>query len=165
MSNLYKTPESELSAGSGHLDEILATKWSRLFAALLDGILGFVVALPFWWLSGGWEYISQGQEPPITFTLLGGLYGFITFIIVHGYFLKNSGQTIGKKALGIKITNMDGELVNMGTMLGKRYLPLSLAGIIPLIGQFLVLIDLLFIFRKNRRCVHDLIAGTQVIKC
>jgi hypothetical protein len=31
------------------------------------------------------------------------------------------------------------------------------------VGTFLVLVDVLFIFRKDRRCVHDHIAGTRVV--
>jgi uncharacterized RDD family membrane protein YckC len=31
-------------------------------------------------------------------------------------------------------------------------------------GAILYLIDVLFIFRDNRRCLHDLLAGTKVIQ-
>lgn len=34
---------------------------------------------------------------------------------------------------------------------------------IPVIGQYISILNYLFVFRKNRRCLHDLIAGTQVI--
>jgi uncharacterized RDD family membrane protein YckC len=36
----------------------------------------------------------------------------------------------------------------------------TLIGIIPLFG----LVDILFIFREDKRCIHDLIAGTRVIQ-
>jgi hypothetical protein len=32
------------------------------------------------------------------------------------------------------------------------------------VGQVLPAIDVLFIFRTNRRCVNDLIAGTKVLR-
>jgi len=35
---------------------------------------------------------------------------------------------------------------------------------IPVVGSFFVLIDTLLVFRADRRCVHDLIAGTKVVK-
>ena len=34
---------------------------------------------------------------------------------------------------------------------------------IPVIGSFLGLLDVLFIFRQDRRCLHDMVAGTEVI--
>jgi uncharacterized RDD family membrane protein YckC len=36
--------------------------------------------------------------------------------------------------------------------------------LIPVIGGFLPLVDVLFIFRHDRRCIHDLLAGTNVVK-
>jgi uncharacterized RDD family membrane protein YckC len=35
---------------------------------------------------------------------------------------------------------------------------------IPLIGGIFWIVDTCFIFREDRRCLHDLIAGTRVIK-
>jgi hypothetical protein len=37
-------------------------------------------------------------------------------------------------------------------------------GLIPLAGSLLRLADVLFIFRANRKCLHDDTAGTLVIK-
>ncbi|MEA2700447.1 MAG: hypothetical protein QOI66_4718, partial [Myxococcales bacterium] len=34
---------------------------------------------------------------------------------------------------------------------------------IPYLGGLYALVDALFIFRDDRRCIHDLIAGTRVI--
>jgi len=36
----------------------------------------------------------------------------------------------------------------------------GLLGLIPLYG----LVDILFIFRSDRRCIHDMIAGTQIVE-
>lgn len=43
-------------------------------------------------------------------------------------------------------------------------LPVYAIGSIPFLAALPSLIDVLFIFRKDRRCVHDLIAGTQVMR-
>jgi uncharacterized RDD family membrane protein YckC len=92
------------------------------------------------------------------------LYGFIAFLVVHGYLLKKSGQTVGKKLLGTKITDLEGNLPDFTTLIVKRYLPVSVVSIVPMIGPLLSLIDIVFIFRQDRRCVHDLIAGTKVVE-
>ena len=167
MNNPYQTPESVVSQESdqdGILEAELASRWTRLFAAIIDSIIGFALAIPFWMGTGLLDMIMSGKEPPYEYTLMGATYGFVLFFIAHGYFLAKNGQTIGKKLLGIKITDLDGRLLNLSPMMIKRYLPISVAGVIPLAGQFLVIIDVLFIFRKDKRCVHDLIAGTKVVK-
>jgi uncharacterized RDD family membrane protein YckC len=48
-------------------------------------------------------------------------------------------------------------------LLGLRYVLVMLVAVIPFIGGLLGVIDFLFIFREDRRCVHDLIAGTKVV--
>ena len=40
---------------------------------------------------------------------------------------------------------------------------MTLIGIFPAIGGIIQLVDILFIFRDDRKCIHDLIAGTVVI--
>jgi len=44
-----------------------------------------------------------------------------------------------------------------------RYIPIWIVGLIPGVGIALTILDALFIFRDDRRCIHDLIAGTKVI--
>ncbi len=41
-------------------------------------------------------------------------------------------------------------------------LPLSLCAHIPMVGPLINLVNPLFIFGKERRCLHDYIAKTQV---
>ena len=38
------------------------------------------------------------------------------------------------------------------------------ASMVPMLGGFASLVDALCIFREDRRCIHDLIAGTRVIE-
>jgi uncharacterized RDD family membrane protein YckC len=49
-------------------------------------------------------------------------------------------------------------------LLGLRYLPVQLITNVPLAGPVLNLVNVLMIFRGDRRCGHDLIAGTRVVK-
>lgn len=86
---------------------------------------------------------------------------FLAVFVVQAIFLTRDGQTLGKKALGIRIVRQDtrkngGFVTNvlLRTMLN------GLLGAVPLYG----LLDMVFIFRDDRRCIHDLIAGTIVVK-
>jgi uncharacterized RDD family membrane protein YckC len=74
------------------------------------------------------------------------------------------GQTIGKKIVGIRIVDLDNNVPALAKILGLRYLPTRAAALIPIMGSIYSLVDALFIFFPNRRCLHDLIAGTKVVK-
>jgi uncharacterized RDD family membrane protein YckC len=37
-------------------------------------------------------------------------------------------------------------------------------GVLPFVGPLLSIVNVLLIFRDDRRCGHDLIAGTRVVK-
>ena len=94
----------------------------------------------------------------------GGLLGFLGFVLLHGYYLKIGGQTIGKKIVGIRIADLDNNIPTLAKILGLRYLPIQVVALIPIVGVLCTLADVLFIFRQDRRCIHDLIAGTRVVK-
>ena len=49
------------------------------------------------------------------------------------------------------------------TLIGLRYLPFWVVGQVWVIGPILSLANPLFIFREDRRCLHDLLAGTKVV--
>ncbi|MCI0409163.1 MAG: RDD family protein [Acidobacteria bacterium] len=72
------------------------------------------------------------------------------------------GQTIGKRVMHIRIVNYDdGQTAGPGRTIWKRTILNGLLGnFIPLYG----LIDPLFIFGAERRCLHDYIAGTKVVE-
>ncbi|GGW84110.1 hypothetical protein GCM10007391_17260 [Alteromonas halophila] len=74
-------------------------------------------------------------------------------------------QTVGKHFMSIRIENLDGTQATLATILLKRMLPMQIVSLIPGIGQILVgFVDPLFIFTKQRRCVHDYIANTRVTR-
>ncbi len=162
--NPYLAPEASLTVEADASVIELATRWQRFWAAILDAIIGAVCILPLMFAFGFFSYAMSGGEPPFLIMVGFTALSFGVFALVHGYFLKRDGQTIGKKALGIKIVDLDNQVAPLQRVLLLRYLPLYAVGLIPILGQFLPLIDVLFIFGEDRRCVHDMIAGTKVIK-
>ncbi len=167
MTNPYQTPEAELTDGNDRNDQqdVLAKRSSRLVAAIIDGMIGMIIAIPFWLVSGAWDFVSSGVGLPFNYALAAAAYGFVGFTLVHFYFLNKNGQTVGKMLLRIRIIGINDQLYGAPPLLLKRYLPITVVSLIPVVGQLLILIDTLFIFRKDRRCVHDLIAGTKVVSC
>jgi uncharacterized RDD family membrane protein YckC len=83
-----------------------------------------------------------------------------------GDFLEGTrGQTIGKRIIGIRIVTFpDGRNPGGVKAILLRAIVNGLIAAIPLVGNVYSLVDICFIFRDDRRCIHDLIAGTQVIK-
>lgn len=91
------------------------------------------------------------------------MFPFVTFFALHGYLLSRYGQTLGKRMLGIAIVTLDNRVPEFFPLIAQRYLTQWLAGMVPVIGILLRLIDVLAIVRPDRRCIHDHIAKTKVI--
>ena len=95
----------------------------------------------------------------------------ITYLVLNGYLLATRGQSIGKWLLGIQIVDADtNELLSIRRIVMQRVIPVFLLPVpgivtgIPPIGILLVLIDIAPIFREEPRCVHDMLAGSKVIR-
>jgi len=85
-------------------------------------------------------------------------------LAINAYLLAKDGQTVGKKLVGTRIVaNADEQILSFGRVFGLRYPPLSLISQIRLVGSLFCLVNVLFIFRKDKRCIHDLIAGSKVV--
>jgi len=92
------------------------------------------------------------------------LGGMTLFLLLNGYLLATAGQTIGKRLVGTRIVNVSDERIpKFLTLVGARYGSTWLIGLIPGVGNLYGFVDALFVFRNDRRCLHDWIAGTKVI--
>lgn len=88
---------------------------------------------------------------------------FIIFFVLHGFLLQQYGQTIGKRIMGIAIVTMDNQKPAFFMLIVQRYLSQWVMGMVPVIGILLRLVDILAIYRPDRRCIHDHLAKTKVI--
>ena len=92
--------------------------------------------------------------------------GFVVFADRAGLAAGDqSAQTWGKKVLGIRIAHLDGTQPTLGHAPAQA-LPARAGRRDPAGARHSsrAIVDVLFIFRGDRRCVHDLIAGTQVVE-
>ena len=92
------------------------------------------------------------------------LLALAALIVWNCVWLHRYGQTVGKRALHIRIVRASGEPASLGRIFALRYLPMMILGAIPLLGPLVTLTDILLIFRDNRLCLHDHIADTRVVK-
>ena len=170
----------------------LADRGTRLLARIIDTGLVFAALAPglIWFFSslanlpdthgdtttnveGHTEYVdashaSEHAEAAATADMLGGLGGamllsallVLVLIVVQTVLLSSHGQTLGKRWLKIRIVRVNGEPAGFAHAVLLR---IVLMGLINALVGIVSLIDPLFIFREDRRCLHDLIADTTVI--
>ncbi|ROU06780.1 RDD family protein [Lysobacter enzymogenes] len=163
--NPYQSPQSPLIAPSGGEQE-LADRGIRLVAAIIDGVILMVLLVPLMFIGGYMEAVMQaaqtGQQP-YGLQIAWGVGALLLFFAVQYLPLSQNGQTWGKKVMKIKIVDQDGNKPDLVTLMGKRYLFQNGIGLIPCLGGLISLVDILMIFRQDRRCLHDQIAGTRVV--
>ena len=161
--NPYQTPSSEPTAEPNDSNATLASRWKRLFGALIDTLVQVAIVGPFLYFSGAWnEMIQQGGTLSLEETLTWFIIGEVAFLAAQGYLLFNRQQTVGKWLLNMKITGIVDSKVPAGKLFGIRYFLMHVLAQIPG-ANLLLMADPLLIFRKDKRCLHDLLAGTQVV--
>lgn len=168
MENPYAPPAADPATGSALLPaHELATLGDRFAASLVDGLINLAVIMALIYLLIGigvfanfGDYANSGLVVEIAMVAVS--YG--TFLAIHSKFMRATGQTVGKRLMKIRVVTMDGGLPDFGDQAFKRYGFMHLVSAVPLVGSILSLVNILFIFRADRRCIHDLLANTRVVK-
>lgn len=159
-------------------DTELAGRDARLGAFLLDYVLGILATLPGMLMMGPIFFsllrqAAAGHEPDLSTVDMAGfgaglvvmLLGGLVLMVVQVVLLSTRGQTIGKRLLGIRVVLYagGGPAGFLHAWLLRNVVPF-LIQLIPWIGFAFWIVDVCFIFTAERRCLHDLIAGTKVVK-
>ncbi|MGH9460710.1 MAG: RDD family protein, partial [Vicinamibacteria bacterium] len=93
--------------------------------------------------------------------LLGFIIGPAILAVYTIHILIRDGQTLGKKAMKIRIVNYDdGGNPGFNRVIVMRGIVNGILSSIP----FYAFVDVLFIFGSEQRCLHDLIAKTKVVQ-
>ncbi len=139
--------------------------WRRVLAYVIDTIIltlvGGIISSLFLGSAAGLTSLTPSADQ--TTLLTGAMIGVqsISFVINWLYFaiLESSSMqgTLGKKALGMIVTDLDGQRIGFGRATG-RYFAKFLSAIILLIGFIMVA------FTERKQGLHDLIAGMLVYK-
>ena len=163
--NPYAPPQAEVRDAPHPADAPgnLASRKLRFTGSIVDALASAVIGVPVIVFSGYWDRALAGE---VSFgdTLLVTLGGMTLFLLLNGYLLATAGQTIGKRLVGTRIVNVSDERIpKFLTLVGARYGSTWLIGLIPGVGNLYGFVDALFVFRNDRRCLHDWIAGTKVI--
>lgn len=135
------------NAISSHINDGRVSILIRLFAKLIDCMLLITACL-----------MSTSDLEPIR--VIGSLSIFV-ILIVQLTLLYSLGQTIGKKICKIKIVSIKTRR-NGGFI--RNCLIRSLLNTILYGTVIYGIVDVLCILREDRRCIHDFIAGTKVVR-
>ena len=162
-------------------ETLLAERSQRFYAFVIDSLFSFSISFLI----------------PIIFSILSfnsnfllALFSFFIVVSIQGYLLINTGQSIGKRLMKIRIV----DAVTLGipsirkVFLIRYVLVCQIPNLLSLfliqeedlmlnspsdfsspenlisLVAFLVLAQTLLIFKTDRRCGHDLISGTIVEK-
>jgi uncharacterized RDD family membrane protein YckC len=136
---------------------VLASRGRRLAGALLDGLIALLFCAAIF-ISFSVSLTSLSEVEKASWMVLP------VYMLVQGYLLATRGQSLAKMILGTRIVRPDGSPVGAVRIVGLRFVLPTLINMIPVIGGILSLVDSLMIFRDSRRCLHDDIADTIVVK-
>ncbi len=172
--NPYAPPQAEVRdpAAAAPAKGTLATRGLRLAGAMVDAAASALFVVPFLLFTGDWTAASSGDLSYGTIAFVG----FAAFTAMHGYLLATRGQTIGKWLVGTRIVRADNDAVpTLARTLGLRYGTLAI-GVVATFAALVLngailhaftlfgVIDIALVFRRDRQCLHDLIAGTKVVE-
>ncbi len=162
--NPYQPPSPGVAyvmdLGSRPNELVLADVGTRFVGAMIDGLLYIPVVIPGFLLQA-----TLGDSGDLAPLALGSmLVGILGLAVVQWYMIATSGQSIAKRWLGMRIVRLDGSTVNFVHGVVLRSWVMGFLTNIPMLGAIVALVDGLMIFGNDRRCLHDRIADTTVIK-
>jgi uncharacterized RDD family membrane protein YckC len=166
-------PAYPLAPAAEALPSPYAGFWLRTVAYIIDSIvLGvifgvlFLIGIAFIGV-GSVESMARGMrngdaEPPVAFILmlaLISLLGLVASWIYHAYLESSPNQgTLGKMALGLIVTDLQGRRITFGHATG-RFFAKIVTSLIPLgIGYMMAG------FTEKKQALHDMIAATLVLR-
>jgi uncharacterized RDD family membrane protein YckC len=165
--NPYASPSADVETVPDATQFRLGGRGERLVAVLIDSLLVGLLTVPAMFLSGAWQQVMQdamqGVKPGWDFRLIWGAAGLLAYALVQAYPLHLWGQSWGKRVLKLKIVDLHGRKPDLVRLLLVRYASTRVLALVPFAGKLYGFIDPLFIFREDKRCIHDHIAGTRVV--
>ncbi len=168
LENPYQTPAAAVAdLPYGEVLEA-ADRSTRLAAVILDGLIGggLVGLLAAIAIPAVLTARRNGGDGGVVLMLLPLLFflGLIGIFVWNLVWLHKYGQTVGKRIMKVRIVRNDASRAGLSRTFLLRMLVPGFIGAIPFVGPLFTLVDICFIFRDDRRCLHDLVADTVVVK-
>jgi uncharacterized RDD family membrane protein YckC len=136
--------------------------WMRFVAAVIDGILVELVVLPVGAVVGaviglaGSAVDMPGIGIHMVSLIISGAVGVLASWIYEAAMESSSKQaTVGKMALGLKVTDLEGRRISFARASGRHFAK-YISGLTLLIGYIMAG------FTERKQALHDMIVGTLV---
>jgi len=161
---------------------VLASRWRRLGGLLLDllifAVVSWVIDIAVFavfsysaanWMTQLQDLVASRDAARLmamwsSFFLVSLVFSFGKFLLLNGYLLATRGQTVAKLILGMRIVRPDGSAASPMRTIGLRALLYGLISLVPVLGWAFWFVNPFFIFRASRRCLHDELADTIVVR-
>jgi uncharacterized RDD family membrane protein YckC len=149
-----------------------ASRLARLAATFIDGLIFGIPFIPSYVLAGH-TLLHQGRISGVDAWMALAATGIMfnlalvadcVLVGLAAVLVHRNGQSIGKALLGIKVVRSDGGRATLGRIFWLRYFFNTCLTVIPFVGGLYALVDVLMIFGAERRCCHDHIADTIVVR-
>lgn len=143
--------------------------WERFAAAFIDGIIVWIAMkiISLALFTTPQLDINESENPGEIWSALGQFYlemvpSMIVSLVINwlyfAYMESSENQaTIGKMALNLKVTDLRGERISFGRATG-RFFSKYVSSLTLLIGYIMAA------FTERKQALHDMIAGTLVMK-
>ena len=136
--------------------------WKRTAAWVIDSVLYTLISYALGFTLGillavtvGTGTNTSGQD--LLLGLLGSLLSIACYIIYYAWSESSAWQaTIGKKLMGLKVTDIYGQRISFWRSLGRN-VGMIVSSFILMIGYFMC------IWTKKKQCLHDKMAGCLVV--
>lgn len=125
--------------------------WRRFLASIIDaiitgiagGILGFIFGI----------FLGSSKETEDIMNVLGLILGWLYFAIMES---SEYQGTLGKMAIGMKVTDLEGNRISFARATGRHFGKI-ISAIILLIGFIMAG------FTEKKQSLHDMMAGCLVV--
>ena len=147
MFEQYQTPE-------------YATFWHRLAAYLIDWVLAMMIFCPIGVAMGAASALAgqDAEEINVAVQAISNLVSLVVTWLYYALMESSSWQgTVGKRVLGIKVTDLNGDRITFGRATGRHFGKI-ISSLICLVGFIMVA------FTERKQGLHDMMAGTLVLQ-
>ena len=164
--NPYQAPNSDLGDQTGqHEPEYptdFAPLWRRGCAFAIDAAI--VTACFATLILLGQHLAPDFVEDHLEWSATLAYFAAVAIhIVINLPGWARNGQSLGKRAMGIRIVRKDWEPCSAGRIV-FRTLPFLLLLNAPFIGPFIGILDAVLIFRHEPYCLHDDVTDTAVVQ-
>lgn len=142
--------------------------WIRFLALLLDSVIINIVTLPIAFLVAGTgiaaiTHLGPNPAPEQVLPIILPMFFILIPVIIGINWLyeaitTSSGMegTVGKRIVGVRVTDIAGRRIGFGRATGRHFA--------KIISGFMFIGYIMAAFTEKKQGLHDMIAGTLVVK-